>query len=76
MEDLAQRLGDAAGRKRYRDMAALTKWSFNRLLWNEKGGYLYDVVDSGPPDASIRPNQIFAVARLIQCSPLKEQSEW
>ena len=25
-------------------------------------GYLYDVVNGGPPDASIRPNQIFAVS--------------
>jgi glycogen debranching enzyme len=31
-------------------------------MWNEKGGYLYDVVNGGPPDASIRPNQIFAVS--------------
>jgi glycogen debranching enzyme len=43
-------------------MAALTKWTFNQLLWNEKGGYLYDVVNGGPPDASIRPNQILAVS--------------
>jgi predicted glycogen debranching enzyme len=62
MEDLAQKLGDNKGRKRFSSMAALTKWSFNRLLWNEKGGYLYDVVNGGPPDASIRPNQIFAVS--------------
>jgi len=62
MEDLAARVGDEAGRKRHNSMAALTKWSFNRLLWNEKGGYLYDVVNGGPPDASIRPNQIFATS--------------
>jgi predicted glycogen debranching enzyme len=62
MENLAQKLGDNKGRKRFKSMAALTKWSFNRLLWNEKGGYLYDVVNGGPPDASIRPNQIFAVS--------------
>ncbi len=62
MEDLAQKLGDNKGRKRFSSMAALTKWSFNRLLWNEKGGYLYDVVNGGSPDASIRPNQIFAVS--------------
>jgi glycogen debranching enzyme len=43
-------------------MAALAKWSFNRLFWNEEGGYLYDVVNGGPPDGSIRPNQIFAVS--------------
>src|SRR5436305_7326566 len=62
MEDLAHKFGDNNGRKRFNSMAALTKSSFNRLLWNEKGGYLYDVVNGGPPDASIRPNQIFAVS--------------
>jgi predicted glycogen debranching enzyme len=62
MENIAMRLGDEATRKRYNSMAALTIRSFNRLLWNEKGGYLYDVVNGGPPDASIRPNQIFAVS--------------
>jgi predicted glycogen debranching enzyme len=62
MEELAQSMGDDTARKRYSNMAALTKWSFNRLLWNENGGYLYDVVNGGPPDASIRPNQILAVS--------------
>ena len=62
MEGLGQRFSDDAARKRYNSMSALTKWSFNRLLWNEKGGYLYDVVNGGPPDASIRPNQIIAVS--------------
>jgi predicted glycogen debranching enzyme len=62
MEELAGLIGDDSAKKRYNSMAALTKWSFNRLLWNEKGGYLYDVVNGGPPDASIRPNQIFAVS--------------
>jgi len=62
MEDLAQHLDDEPARKRYGGMATLTKRSFNRLLWNEKDNYLYDVVNGGPPDASIRPNQIFAVS--------------
>jgi predicted glycogen debranching enzyme len=62
MEELAQRIGDDTARKRYSNMSALTKWSFNRLFWNENGGCLYDVVNGGPPDASIRPNQIFAVS--------------
>ena len=62
MEDFAQRLADESGRKRYGGLATLTRWSFNRLLWNEKGGYLFDVVSGGLPDASIRPNQIFAVS--------------
>ena len=62
MEEIASCLGDDSAKKRYNSMAALTKWSFNRLMWNEKGGYLYDVINGGPPDASIRPNQIFAVS--------------
>jgi len=62
MEEFAGRLGDDTSRKRYSSMAALAKWSFNRLFWNEGGGYLYDVVNGGPPDGSIRPNQIFAVS--------------
>ena len=62
MEDLARRFGDEAGQKRYRNMAAVASWTFNRLFWNEKDGCLYDVVNGGPPDASIRPNQIFAVS--------------
>src|SRR5213082_283635 len=36
MEDIAGRLGDESARKLYNSMAAVTKWSFNRLLWNEK----------------------------------------
>jgi len=62
MKDLAQKLGDDTGQKRYRNMAAVASWAFNRLFWNEKTGCLYDVVNGGPPDASIRPNQIFAVS--------------
>jgi predicted glycogen debranching enzyme len=62
MEDFAQRLGDESGRKRYGGLATLVRWSFNRQFWNEKGGYLYDVVNACVPDASIRPNQIFAVS--------------
>jgi predicted glycogen debranching enzyme len=62
LEDLAERLGDEPGRKRYGNMAAIAKRSFNRLFWNEQGEHLNDDVDGGPPDASIRPNQIFAVS--------------
>src|SRR6266446_6876994 len=62
MEDLAHKFADEAGRKRYRNMAAVASWSFNHLFWNENAGCLYDVVDGAPPDPSIRPNQIFAVS--------------
>lgn len=62
MEDLARKFGDDAGQKRYRNMATVASWSFNRLFWNEKAGCLYDVTNGAPPDASIRPNQVFAVS--------------
>ncbi len=62
MENLARELADAAGQKRYRNMAAIVSWSFNRLFWNENVGCLYDVTNGAPPDPSIRPNQIFAVS--------------
>ena len=62
MEDLARRFGDEADQKRYRAMATLAIESFNRFFWNEKDACLYDVVNGGPPDPSIRPNQIFAVS--------------
>jgi predicted glycogen debranching enzyme len=62
MEGLASSFGDEASRKRYRSMAAIAHRNFNRLFWNEELGCLYDVVNGGHPDSSIRPNQIFAVS--------------
>jgi predicted glycogen debranching enzyme len=62
MDDLAGQFGDDEAQKRYRNMATMASWSFNRLFWSEKDGCLYDVINGGPPDASIRPNQILAVS--------------
>ena len=62
MEEFARRLDDVNNQKRFRSMSTLTQWSFNRLFWNEKSNCLYDVINGGPPDASIRPNQIFAAS--------------
>jgi len=62
MADLANKFGDEASQKRYRNMATVASWSFNRLFWNENGSCLYDVTNGAPPDPSIRPNQIFAVS--------------
>jgi glycogen debranching enzyme len=42
-------------------MATRAQASFNRLFWNAQENCLYDVVEESP-DASIRPNQIFAVS--------------
>jgi len=62
MENLARKFADEPSQKRYRNMATVASWSFNRLFWNENAGCLYDVTNGAPPDPSIRPNQIFAVS--------------
>jgi predicted glycogen debranching enzyme len=62
MEDLAGRFGDASTELFVRELAATARASFNRLFWNESAACLYDVVDGPDRDASMRPNQIFAVS--------------
>jgi predicted glycogen debranching enzyme len=62
MADLAVRFGDTKDEARYRAMADLCKLSFNGAFWNEGEECLYDVVVNGSRDASVRPNQIFAVS--------------
>jgi predicted glycogen debranching enzyme len=62
MEHLAHEFDDEEAEERYAEMAARAHQSFNRLFWNEGAGCLYDVVDGDARDASIRPNQIFAVS--------------
>ena len=43
--------------------AAQVKQSFKKIFWNEDGNYLYDVIDrNDKPDASLRPNQLFAIS--------------
>ena len=62
MADLAQRFGDTEDHARYIAMADLAKLSFNALFWNESEQCLFDVVENGNRDASVRPNQILAVS--------------
>jgi predicted glycogen debranching enzyme len=71
MEELATEFDDAPGQRRYRTMAALTQWTFNRVFWNEQAGCLYDVTNGGPPDATIRPNQIIAASLTHSMLPLE-----
>jgi predicted glycogen debranching enzyme len=59
----ARQLNDVAAEAAYSAAAARVAASFANSFWYETGGYLYDVID-GPEgaDASLRPNQIFAVS--------------
>ncbi len=46
----------------YADLSARVRSSFDRY-WYARGGYLYDVLDGpGGNDATLRPNQIFALS--------------
>ena len=62
MEDFAAQLHDTAAKQRFSAMAERAKQSFGELFWNESAGCLFDVIDGEMRDASIRPNQIFAVS--------------
>lgn len=57
---LAERFGEDAAP--YLALAAQVKESFCAQFWNEKDQCLYDVVDKDKKDASIRPNQLYAVS--------------
>ncbi len=63
MSRLAEQQQDAPAAADYAAQAARIRRSFNDRFWFDAGGHLYDVVD-GPDgaDASLRPNQLFAVS--------------
>jgi predicted glycogen debranching enzyme len=65
--------GKGAG-KPFAEHAAQARESFNRRFWNERDGYLFDVVDGeGGDDAACRPNQIFAISLP---HPVLDESRW
>lgn len=59
MSDLSKRLKK---KDIYLNNAKLIKENFIKVFWNDKDGYLYDVVNEYGSDVSIRPNQIFAIS--------------
>jgi predicted glycogen debranching enzyme len=69
-EQLARRFGETgyAGRCRRDRQRAVA--SFRKRFWYEEGGYLYDVID-GPEgnDASLRPNQLYAISVVDELVP-------
>lgn len=60
MEEWATRFGEDGSH--YAALAAHAKESFAKEFWNEKDECLYDVVDGLEGDATLRPNQIYAVS--------------
>jgi len=75
MEDLARRFADPSSETRFAGLAAEAQESFNQRFWNQSAGCLYDVVENGHADGSLRPNQIFAVSLAhSMLSPEKARS--
>ncbi len=69
-EQVGQNFEAATALRREADRVAA---SFVNLFWFADGGYLYDVVQGDFRDASIRPNQIFAVS--LPHSPLSAEQQ-
>ena len=64
-EDAAHPLGE---------MAEHVRRSFNEPFWNERAGYLYDVVDGEQgDDPACRPNQVFSFSLR---HPVLDRSRW
>jgi len=64
---------DAVLAERFGKMADKIVASFRSCFWYQQGQYLYDCVTNDYKDASIRPNQIFAVS--LPFSPLDDQQQ-
>lgn len=62
MAGLADRFGDIENQAEFSKMADIARDSFNGQFWNDTDGCLFDVIDGDEKDASVRPNQIFAVS--------------
>jgi glycogen debranching enzyme len=67
----AARDGELA--RRYGLRADIIAPAFARTFWNDRDGWLFDCVSDGwPPDASLRPNQVIALA-LPDCPLTRPQ---
>ena len=73
MADFAERFGHDEDRSRFDAMADLAQLSFNGAFWNDAENCLFDVVENGNRDGSVRPNQLFAVSLH---HPILDESRW
>ncbi len=60
--ELEARLGDPEEALRLTQQAKRVQKRFQEAFWNEEAGFLDDVIDGSVRDASLRPNQIFALS--------------
>lgn len=61
--ELLQLNKDNKAAKEFLAKAGLAKESFSKLFWNKENNYLCDAIDeNGACDATLRPNQLFAIS--------------
>ncbi len=60
MTKLAEDFGESGAS--YEALATAAARNFNSSFWNAEGNCLYDVIDGGYRDASLRPNQVIALS--------------
>lgn len=60
--ELCDRCGQTEAAAAYDRQAARVRDAFNRLYWNGQGQCLFDVLEDGAIDTSIRPDQLFALS--------------
>lgn len=70
LNELAQQKAEKDLYERTYELKESTKKSFEEAFWNPKLSCLYDCIQEGVNDGSIRPNQIFAVS--LPYSPLSD----
>ena len=75
LRDLAHEFGDSGPETFLGELARETKDSFNAQFWNADAGCLYDVINGEHRDATIRPNQVFAVSLHYGMLPAKKQRQ-
>lgn len=74
MADLEETITrDEQAAERLRAQAGRVAAHFVKTFWYPEGGYLFDVVQGAFRDASVRPNQIFAVS--LPFSPLSAEQQ-
>ena len=71
MQDLCGRFGASQQVVFFQALADRARDHFNLEFWNEDAGCLYDVIDGGARDGSIRPNQILAVSLTHTMLPME-----
>jgi predicted glycogen debranching enzyme len=62
LEEFDRHFGDTDAANDHAEIADSLQNNFERVFWNEEGGYLYDVVGHSGGDGSIRPNQVIAIS--------------